>query len=271
MRTATAAMDRAITAARDGDFRSTILWAKQALQFDPRLEQAYLLLGSSCEELGDTECARSAYRRGLEALPDSAALLRERGLLQLQDNDPRAAIQDLERAFRLAPDPETKTDLAFAYLFSEQPQRARILSREAVESKPDCFLCWMGRAEILTRLERHQDAVQAYRTAYELDPKAKDARIGMAQAFFRLGEYEQSHLIFEELVSRDPEDGRLRVQAAQAALQNGSYRAAIEHLEYLSSANPNDRALHQYLLKAQRAAGDEAAAKETERKLDRMN
>jgi tetratricopeptide (TPR) repeat protein len=267
---AEAALRQARSLARNGDVDGAIRWCREATKIDPRREEAYLLLGSLCEQAEDLSCSRAAYDRGLEALPRSPALLRERGLLRLQTDQPDAALRDLERALELSPDPETTTDLAFAYLVAGEPERARALSKRAIEEQPDCFLCWMGRAEVLTRLERHQEAVAAYRRAVELDPAGIDSRAGLAKSLFRIGEYEQSHAIFEQLVQAEPLNGRLRVQAAQAALQSGAYALAVEHLEFLAAENPDDVALHQYLLKAQRAAGDDDGARTTEKKLERM-
>jgi len=263
-------MEGAIRSARQGELERAVELARQATDADPNREDAYLLIGSSCEQLQDLACARAAYDRGLEALPRSAELLRERGLLRLQRDDVSGAVEDLERAVEIAPEAEAQIDLAFAYLFADAPEQALELSARSVEGDRDCFLCWMGRGEILTRLDRPGEAVEAYRNARDLQPDDMDARSGLAGALFRDGQAQAAHELFEELVAADPEDGRLRVQAAQAAMAVSAPERAVEHLEYLSRANPQDVALFEYLLKAQKAAGDTEGAEVTRARLESL-
>jgi len=260
-------MEGAVRSARQGELERAVELARSAVDADPKREDAYLLIGSSCEQLEDLACARSAYDRGLEALPKSADLLRERGLLRLQNDQISGAVEDLERAVEIAPEAEAQIDLAFAYLFANAPQQAQELSARSVAREPSCFLCWMGRGEILTRTDHHHEAVEAYRTARELEPDDMDARTGLAGALFRDEQFDAAHRMFEGLVKDDPEDGRLRVQAAQAAMAVSVPGRAVEHLEYLSRANPKDVALFEYLLKAQEAAGDAEGAEVTRGRL----
>lgn len=260
------ALERAAAKARAGDLAAAIDDCRLALEGDPKLEKAYLLLGSSCEQIGDVECAMGAYQRGLEALPRSPDLLRERGLLQLQNGEAAGAIADLDKALELKPSAETRSDLAFAHLIAGDAERAQQLSAEAVESEPGCFLCWMARAEILTRIERHADAIAAYEQALQLEPDP-DAKAGLAKAKFRAGDIEGAHTLFEELVESSPDDLRLRVQAAQAALKAGDAARAVVHLRPVLRAAPEDRQLLQFMLQAQQQAKDAEGAAETKAKL----
>ncbi|MEM1022268.1 MAG: tetratricopeptide repeat protein [Myxococcota bacterium] len=257
----------AMRAARSGDLERALKLARAAVSADPKLEEAHLLIGSSCAQLGDLACAQEAYEQGLQALPRSSELLRERGLLRLQSGQTEAAVQDLEEAVALDPGAESQIDLGFAYLFAEQADRALALSARSVETDPACFLCWMGRGEITSRLGESQAAVEAYRKAQALEPQDMGARSGLARALFQTENFAESHGLYRALVTEDPEDGRLRVQAAQAAMAAGAPDEAVAHLEYLAGANPEDVALFQYLLQAQEAAGDTEGATATKGRL----
>lgn len=264
---AKSALDQAIRAARSGDLAGAAGAARQAVELDPKMERAYLLWGSACEQQGDLQCSMDAYQRGLEALPRSAELLRERGLLRLQQGDASGAVSDLERALDTVEAPETRADLAFAYLFAGQPERAQQASLESVQAAPECFLCWMARAEVLTQLERHREAEAAYAEALRITPNDPDALAGRAKARFRAGDAAGSSEIFERLVQRIPDDPRLRVQAAQAAMAAEFPGRAVRHLERVVRDNPDNVELLEFLLRAREAAGDADGARRARERL----
>lgn len=258
------AMKKARAAARDDDLPTAVTWARRAVESDPNTEEGYLLWASCCEQLGDLDCAAEAYSEGLEANPGSATLLRESGLFALQTGDVVEAVRRLEASLSRDPSPETKSDLAFAYLFQDRADDADALTAEVVAEAPDCFICWMARAEVSTRLSRHDEAVEAYRRAVGLAPQDVDAKAGLAKAMFRAGAPEKALPLFEELVEADPDDVRARVQAAQAASAAGRPERAVEHLKVVAEQRPDDPAVLDALAEAQRAAGDEQGARRTE-------
>lgn len=243
-------MKQARAAARDGNLEAGAEWAQRAAAADPELEEAYLLWASCCEQLGDLACAKAGYDAGLENISGSATLLRESGLLALQAGDVETAVQKLEASLSREPSPQTKTDLAFAYLFSEREEDADALTAEVVGEAPECFTCWMGRAEVLTRLGQHPGAVDAYRRAAGLEPDDVDAKAGLAKALFRTGDAMASLALFEQLVAAEPQDVRLRVQAAQVASAAGKPDRAVEHLEVVAELMPDDPQVQQALQKA---------------------
>lgn len=261
------ALKKARESARDGDLGTAARWAKRAADADPGSEQAYLLWASCCEQAEDLECAQEAYDAGLEALPSSAELLRESGLFALQTGEIDLAVRRLEQSVSRQETPEAKSDLAFAYLFQERGEEAAELTASVVESAPSCFACWLARAEVLTRLDRPSEAVEAYRRAVGLQPEDADARWGLARALYRDGRAESSLALFEELVGESPEDIRLRVQAAQVASAAGKPGRAAAHLGVVAERRPEDPAVLEALHDAQIAAGDEAAAQKTQAEL----
>ncbi len=265
------AMKKARALAREGELASAAQWAQRASELDPRAEDAYLLWGSCCEQTGDLDCARRAYDQGLAAMPRSALLLRESGLVALQREDVTDAVAKLERSVEIEASAEARSDLAFAYLFAGRPEDALTSSSGAVTEEPTCFLCWMARAEILTRTGDVTASVTAYEKAVSLQPEDVDARAGLAKAYYRTGRSQDAFSLFEKLIGEQPEDLRLRVQGSQAAMAAGQPARAVEHLEVVAAGLPDDRGVLEALLRAQVAAGQDAAAAVTRTKLDTLN
>ena len=253
-------MKQARASAREGDLVSAARFARMAAEAAPDTEEAYLLWASCCEQRGDLACAKEAYDAGLRNNPGSAALLREAGLLALQAGDVDTAVERLEASLSAAEAPETKSDLAFAYLFQDRADEAETLTADVVREAPGCFTCWMARAEVLTRLDRPEDALDAYQRAAGLEPSDVDAKAGLAKALFRTGRAAESLELFEELVAEAPDDLRLRAQAAQVALAAGAADRAVQHLEVVARALPEDPGVQAALQKAQQAAKRDAGA-----------
>lgn len=263
------ALEEAIAAAKDGRLDETIEKCDRALSENPKLEHAYLLKGSACAMKGDAACERTTYAAGLEALPVSAALLREMGLSLLSEERYTEAIEHLERAGRAIerPAPEYDADLAYAYVFVNRLEEAEFLARRAFDASQACFPCAMSLGQVLLARKKFGEAVSAYQAASKLAPSDPDAARSLAKAHFLAGDYTASSEIYEALVKADPDDGRLRVQAAQCALKATRYQDAVRHLEVVLGANPDDPKLLELLLEAQTRAKDRRGAEKTRRRL----
>lgn len=267
-----AELEAAIAAAKANDLDQAIQRANAAIEKNPNLEHAYLLLGSSCGMKDDLQGERAAYERGLEALPRSAAIRRELGLLLLQVGEVEQAVKRYEEANDLTggQDPEYMADLGYAYVFAGRLQEAVDLSSRALKLDERCFTCAMtlGQAKLTSR--DFPGAVAAYGTARQLDPSSDDAQLGLAKAHFLAGQVGPAGDLYEAMVQAHPEDGRLRVQAAQVAMAAKRYKDAVKHLEVVAAANPDEKPLLELLLEAQTKAGDKKGAAATKARLKKL-
>ena len=262
-------LDEAIKAARANDLATTLERCRAAIAKNPNLEHAYLLWGSTCAMKEDAGCEREAYETGLRALPRSVALHREMAFLELQSGRAAEAIGLYERARALSEDRDAEllSDLAYAYAVAGRAEDAKTLARRAVEQDARCFHCNMMLGEVLLGAGDGSGAASAYAAASRLDPASADARLGEAKARVVAGELERARELFAELVAKDPANPRLRAMAAQVAMKQKRPAEAIPHLLEVLKQQPDDRALLEYLLEAQKQAGDHAGVKETEKRL----
>lgn len=257
-------LKQALRAAQNGDLQRAIQRAQEAEALHPELEKAYLLEGSSFAMQDQFEGEAAAYARGLKALPKSAELLHARGFLALRQGDYQAAIQDYEAARALQPhDPELLSDLAYAYIYVNQAEKALPLAKEAVTRKPDCFSCQMSLGQVELSLQHFDAAVAPFEAALRLAPKDPDAGRSLAKARFLAGDLKGADQSYQALLKTHPDDLRLWVQSAQVALALGDAARAAAHYQEAAKRLPNNRKLLESLAKAQAQAGQKAAQKAT--------
>ena len=267
-----AELESAIKAAKGGDLDLAIKRSNDAIEKNPNLEHAYLLLGSSCAMKQDLDCERAAYERGLEALPRSAALKRELGLWYLQQGDIPKAVTNYEAAHELSggKDAGTMADLAYAYVYAGRLDEAETLAARAVKLDGKCFTCAMSLGQARLTKRDFAGAVEAYESARTLEPKSSDAQHSLAKAYFLAGKHDEAARLYEDLIRARPDDYRLRVQTAQVAMARKRYREAVEHLQVVAEANPKQKPLLELLLQAQTKAKDRKGAAATKKKLRRL-
>lgn len=265
-------LEEAITFAKADNLDGAIERCQAATGKNPQLEQAYLLWGSSCALKEDSACERGAYAAGLRALPNSAALHKEQGFLELREGHYDAAVEAYEAAQKLgsAVEPETLADLAYAYALARRSEDASKTADQAVAADPRCFHCAMMQGEVRLMKQDAAGAIESFQAASQLDPKSTDAQINLAKSFFLAGRYADARPIYEQLVAADPDNARFRVQAAQVAMAEKQYAPAIAHLKKVAEANPDESRLLEMLLEAQEKGGDKKGAAETKKRLQAL-
>lgn len=264
-----AELEAAIAAAKAGDLERAIARSNDAIEKNPTLEHAYLLLGSSCAMKNDSECERAAYQRGLEAIPRSARLKKEMGLWYLGQGKVGEAVKAYEEANQLTGDkePEYMADLAYAYVYAGKLDDAQRLAERALGLDARCFTCAMSLGQASLSKRDFPAAKGAYGKALSMDPKSFEAKHGLAKAEFLAGNLDAAADHYGALVDARPEDYRLRVQSAQVSMARGAYKEAAKNLKVVADANPKEKALLELLLEAQTKAKDRKGAAATKKQL----
>jgi hypothetical protein len=117
-------------------------------------------LGVSAPDPIEVAQARIQLRRLLQ----DAAQLRARGNVE-------EAVRNLRDALRLDPEnSDLHRELGITFLLAKDWKRARVEMLEAVRHKPDDADAHNGLGYALEKLEKLEDAVEAYRAATKLEP-----------------------------------------------------------------------------------------------------
>lgn len=264
-----AELEAAIKAARKNDLDAAIAECRAAIQKNPQLEQAYLLLGSACAMKEDAACEQAAYAQGLEALPRSAALTKEQALVRLQAGQVDDAVAGYEAALKLVggQDAEYMGDLAYAYVYAARLDDAVQMAQGALKLDPKCFPCAMALGQANLSKKDFDAAVQAYGQAEALQTEGLDATHGLAKAYFLAGRLDEAAQAYDRLIGQAPDDMRLRVQASQVAMKRKRFKQAVTHLSAVAAAHPDNRDVLERLLAAQTKAKDGKGAKKTRQRI----
>ncbi|MBI2375432.1 MAG: tetratricopeptide repeat protein [Deltaproteobacteria bacterium] len=258
-----AELDRARSLAQKEETEEAIGAAQKAIELDPNLEDAYLLLASLCDLAERGACVHETLERGLMALPRSAELWHVKGMMQLEDTDPSAAVKTLKEAHELAgkKDAEIAADLAYALIFVESLAEAEEVARLARSLAPRAFAPAYTHGEALLRLGRGEAAVDALEAA--LGAEGADARVARR----RLGD--------ARLMSGDPQraledyrasiegDGTadLHVSIAAALMRLGRPTEAVDEMKKAATIAPSDARVKALLLEAEKAAKNQKKGK----------
>lgn len=255
----------AIEAAKAGNLEATVDRSRAAAAANPRLEQAWLLLGSACSMLGNDPCEAAAYRDGLEAIPSSVALQRELGFYLLRQGNVPEGVRRLEQA-RDSSDPVPASllaDLAVAYKMAGRLEEARATATAAIAADDRCVECRLALGEVAFAEKDFAGAEAAFAAAVERAPDNVEARRSQAKAAYLGGDVDRAAELYARLAERAPDDVRVQVQAGQVLLEAGRAQEAVARLEAATGLVPDQPKLLELLAAAQEAAGDPKAAAAT--------
>lgn len=268
----------ALTRLEKQDEAGAIIQLKNALQADPRMVSAHLLLGRAYLQNGQADAAQESLETALrlgaarsqvalllaramvdqgkpkevldrftpESVPpnERAELLVVRGEALKQQGDYKGATQSFEAA--RATDPGSTTAalaLADAYARQGRPVEAKRLVDEAVARVPGEARVWYSKAAVLHAARDFDGALQAYAKALEIQPKNTEARVGRVSLLFDLGRDKEALPDLDYLKRESPQEPRGAYYRALYANKIGdgkSTQAALTEVTALLDPVPPD-------------------------------
>ena len=192
---------------------------QQAATLDPNYKDALLELADLYEAHKQTDAALAIYRQ----FPDNPAVQEHAGQLMLEHKQYAAAIPGLEQAYSKDPTAANRMELAMAYLFNEQRDKALPLLKEAASKDPGNFQIRMAYGRAL--LDDHQLAAAEveFGAAAKLKPDDAPAWQEYASMAYKNGHLEQALAGFDkarELGNDTPGNCFLRAIILDSLKQN---------------------------------------------------
>lgn len=111
--------------------------------------------------------------------------------------------------------------------------------KKALQIRPDYWEAWKGQGDTLQSLNRYEEALSAYDKAIQIQPNYWEAWIGRAQTLASLGRYEEAIEAFDAVIEIRPNeleawDGRGNIQ-----VKLEQYSEAIASFEKALKLQPN--------------------------------
>lgn len=179
-----------------------------ALEENPRLVVAHLGIGDIYKERGNYELASVRYELSASLEPNNFDAHYNLGLCKQVLGDLPFAIKSYLRAIAINPDnSDANRDLAAAYLQDNKAGLATAYAERAVELDSESFAAWANLGFIYIRTGRHEDAVDAFRTASEMAGPNDDVApvlLGLADAHIRVGNYVRAQNVLNSVIRTSP-------------------------------------------------------------------
>ncbi len=135
--------------------------------------------------------------------------------------------------------------------------------QSVVESSPDYASGHFMLGQALDQLNRKQEALNAFRKAYDLNPNSAQFQFALADAYLAVDRYGDAAELFERIdASSLPQKYQAAFHSKKATAMEKSGRAgeALTSLRAAARANPNDAAAHYRYGTAAFNSGDTATA-----------
>lgn len=213
----------------------------QTIDFSPNLDltahaavQAHVEAGEAAERNRQLLTAESDYRAALEIQPDDVRARQDLAGLFMQEHLPAAAVTLLKQAVRANPDDTAlSTSLAEAYLVTDQNQDALLLFQSLAQKEmPDKGAVWINLGTALTRLDRYQEAVVAFRNALSYASETRVATLSLAKALITLGDDPHAILLLQPFVGLHPSEAEAHTLLGIALEDTGQFVHAEQQLRY---------------------------------------
>lgn len=229
--------------AEAGEHQKAAAVLQEATKSYPRDERNYLALAKLAIDTDATAMGLEAVDRGLKYLPDSYALLIQRGYLRLAQGMYKEAEADYRRATELQPDSASpKIGLAFILLQNQRQGEAASLLEQVLASHPNFFVQYL-MGELCIREGREDDALGHLRKSAELEPNFSPAHTNLGKIYLKKNDAASAIRELELAVRIDPEDVSAFYQLSMAYRRNGEREKAQAALAHVRELNKDKREL----------------------------
>ncbi len=241
---------------RGGRVREAVVEARQLVEKDPDNLAAHRLLGRVYfQTLGETDAGPS--EAGATPKDTLALAIQEYEQIVRLAPDDTDSLLDLARLYRLANDlpkaeatlkqlleeePSSEVGLAaLASVYSdkgEYQKAVELLTSATAESATPRLLASLAFA--YEQAGNHDNAIDAYRRAVQLDSKNFELRRRLAEVLLEAERLDEAMTEYQELAKSDPDDGEVAMRIAQIYRHQKKFADAQQWLEKAKKADPDN-------------------------------
>ena len=233
------AVQRAGELMTSGDYAQSAMALEKAIQKEPAMPQALLMLGSCYTELGRTKEAKARFDQVLKSDPQSiqaliglANILLEEGQTEdvitlckrtlsidarnsqayallgnayISQQQPSNALPYLEKAVEIQPKiTQNRLNLAASLIEAKQLPRAQAILDDILREQPKFPGAWFNLGVLYDEQRRPEDARRAYLAEVENYPNSFKARFNLGKVLSALGDWPGSIEQMREVVKIAP-------------------------------------------------------------------
>ena len=184
---------------------------------------------------GRLDEAEKALRLALEIAPDRGDWVFNLALTLDASGRLNEAIDCyLAAASALPEEGEIKASAGIALSKADRPEEALRLLKDACVLEPTCEEAWAHQIDVLSSLERHDEAEEVYFLAQQYMDEYPNCLFAMGESLFSRGELDRAAWCFREAASQDPALPRVRARLGAVLAKSGrTHRAVRMYLQDL--------------------------------------
>jgi Tfp pilus assembly protein PilF len=218
---------QAAVAYEEGDKDRAAAALRTALERNPDLIMARLLLGTILRDKGDYDAAAKQYERVVELDPYTALNHYNLGLMYHFLNQLQGAAGEYLEALHLKPtDVKSNMNLGLVYTALGHPEQGLPYARKAVELDPRSADAAANLGLIQDSMHDYAAAESTYRRALELDPDRSEAALNLAGCLAAEKKYKEAIAVYE-MVLKTKDSSAIRQRYGYALLRAGRIDDAI--------------------------------------------
>jgi predicted O-linked N-acetylglucosamine transferase (SPINDLY family) len=227
-----------------GDGADTAVAAALARARSEGSGEALNQLGTALVKVDQRELAERAYRAATAADPGLYKPLSNLGNLLVERGEPKAALEYLGRAAKLAPDQaRVWLNLGNAIIAAQADADEAVEAYERSVALSPSWKALHNLGAIFVNTGRAERAAEAFRRALEVDPNATGSRISLGECLVLLDRREEAEEELRRAASLLPNDPVVMANLVATLEKHYLDRVAIEVVEHALEASPWDETL----------------------------
>jgi tetratricopeptide (TPR) repeat protein len=193
----------------EGKYEKPIAVFDKAIEAEPNYYRAWLMRGYGLYCVERYKDAQDSYNKALELEPDSSDAWYYKGIIFADTNQINEALNCYNKAIEIQPDSvEVLCQRGYLLFVGENYEQALADFEQAIEIDINNSKAWYGKGDALAKLQHDEEAITAYKTVLNLEPKSS-AWQNLVQILENLGQYQSAIAIYDQKLRFQPEDANI--------------------------------------------------------------
>ena len=240
-----------------GDFERAVPAFRDATSRAPHWVYPLHNLALSLVETGDYEGALRTYKQAIRLRPDASYLPYNMGLVYQRLNLTREAESAYRKAAALSPGSGEPLNALGSLRFSAGKYRdAETLYRQALAKNPGLLVARHNLALVVSRdRDRHQDAIELWRTNLAMSPAHIPSLLGMAEVQDMSGQTDAAITSYRRIVDLKPDYTAARMALSALLERSGDLTGALREVRTVAESHKDNPDVRERLGDLYRALG----------------
>ena len=214
------------------DYDAAIKDFTKAIQLKPTVPESFYNRGLSYNNKGLYDLALADFNKTIQVKPTYYAGYLMRGWVHYNKLEYDLALKDYAKALQLKPDyADVYTNRAILYMAKKQYALALLDDNKAIQLQP-IYLNYLNRGNTLFELGRHEETINDYKKALELQPDGYDALFNLSAEYYNHGDHNEAIAQLSTTIQLYRDSGDANMLLILSYIANKNFDKASERYNY---------------------------------------